>query len=495
VVIAAARPHLAIFLIVLLGAGLRTAAFASDRSLWLDEAMLALNVVGRSPARLLEPLDRNQGAPVGFLLATKLGVECFGPTERALRLVPFLASLAGLVAFGFAAFRLLPRPSARLALLLFAVSPFVVSYAAECKQYSSDAAIAAGLLAVSAPLFTGGAGIGRWIALGLGGAVAVWCSHPALFVLAGLGMALIAHAVEAKDRARIVGTLAVGAVWPLGFAGVYAVSLCDMGSNGYLLDYWAGHFPPRSGDSAAWLVDHAFEFFRTPGGWGGRLIPASGLAAVLAFLGALAWYREARWPLFAILLPALVVLIASAAHLYPFAGRLLLFLVPAATLLVARGTQVAVGALRERIGWPSYVVPVLLVAASLHEAVVQIRTPSRAEEIRLVLDRVKQAWQTGDRLYVYGGAGDAGAGPAFEFYAPRYGFPAESVIRGEIHRDDPSQYRGEIAKLAPGRIWVLFAHRHRDEETWIRAAFDGIGVRSTVYEAPGAAAYLYRVRE
>ena len=31
--------------ILLLGTGLRTAAFVSDRSLWIDEAMVALNIV------------------------------------------------------------------------------------------------------------------------------------------------------------------------------------------------------------------------------------------------------------------------------------------------------------------------------------------------------------------------------------------------------------------------------------------------------------------
>ncbi len=492
--IPAARPHIALILaIVLLGAALRTAAFTSDRSLWIDEAMIALNVVGRSPARLLEPLDRNQGAPVGFLLATKLSVECFGPTERALRLVPFLASLAGLIAFGGAAFRLLPRPSAHFAFLLFAVSPYAVSYASECKQYSSDAAIAAGLLAAAAPFFSGGVRAGRWIALGAGGAVAVWCSHPALFVLAGLGVALFGRAIAAKDRARSAGMLAVGAVWLLSFAGVYLVSLRDMGSNDYLLDYWAGHFPPRSPELILWLIEHAFDLFRNPGGWGGRLVPATGLAAVLAFLGAAVWFREARWPLLAVVLPALFGLIASAVHKYPFAGRLLLFLVPPATLLVARGAMAVAGALRERVGWIACIVPAVLAVAALHEAAVQIRTPSRAEEIRIVLDRVKEEWRPGDRIYVYGGSGDAGAGPAFDFYSPRYDFPPESVIRGEIHRDDPSQYRGEIAKLPPGRVWVLVSHRHRDEETWLRAAFDGRGARVAHHEAPGAAAYLYRV--
>ena len=150
-------------------------------------------------------------------------------------------------------------------------------------------------------------------------------------------------------------------------------------------------------------------------------------------------------------------------------------------------------ALRARIGWSACLVPVVLVAAALHEAVVQIRSPSRAEEIRVVLDHVKANWQPGDRLYIYGGSGDAGAGPAFDFYSPRYDFPTESILRGGIHRDDPSQYRTEIEKLSPGRVWILISHRHRDEETWIRAAFDGVGSRLGQRDAPGAAAYLYRV--
>ena len=336
--IAAARPHFALVIAVfLLGAALRTAAFASERCLWIDESMVALNVIGRSPIQLLEPLDHNQGAPVGFLLASKLAVVCFGPNERALRLVPFLASLAGLAAFGSAAYGLLPRLSARLALLLFALSPFLVNYAAECKQYSSDAAFSAALLVLAVPLFAGGAGIGRWLALGCTGAISVWCSHPALFALAGLGMALFAQAAVSRDRPRLVGLLGLGGIWILSFAGVYWVNLRHLGSNDYLLDYWTGHFPPRSPDLAVWLADHYFDLFRHPGGWGGcdRAIPASGVASLLAIAGSAAWYRAARWTLFAAALPALVALLAAAAHKYPFAGRLLLFLVPVATLLVA----------------------------------------------------------------------------------------------------------------------------------------------------------------
>src|SRR6185437_16604824 len=50
----------AIAVIAFLGIALRGAAWLNDRNLWIDESMLSLNLIERSPARLLEPLDWNQ---------------------------------------------------------------------------------------------------------------------------------------------------------------------------------------------------------------------------------------------------------------------------------------------------------------------------------------------------------------------------------------------------------------------------------------------------
>src|SRR5262245_48788213 len=167
--------------LVLVGGGMRLAALLADRCLWLDECMLALNLVNRAPRELLNPLDYNQGAPVGFLLAVKAVISLFGVAEWSLRLVPFAASVAGLFGFAWMARRLLSANAALLATALLAFSPQLVSYAGECKQYASDAAIAIGLLAVALSLLEGKTGFVRWFALATAGAVAVWCSHPATF--------------------------------------------------------------------------------------------------------------------------------------------------------------------------------------------------------------------------------------------------------------------------------------------------------------------------
>ena len=484
--------------ILVLGAGLRTASFAYERSLWIDEAMVALNIVERSPARLFEPLDRNQGAPVGFLLATKASVTLFGPTERALRLPAFLGSLIGLIAIGLATYRLLPRSAAHLAFGLFAVSPHLVGYAAECKQYSTDAGFAAVLLAIAAPFFSGSVGSGRWFAFAGVGALSVWCSHPALFVLAGLGLALLSRASIRRDRTRILGLIALGGSWLLSFAAVYAVNLRHLGHNDYLIRYWTGHFAPRPTalNGAIWYVDHALQFVHEPFGLTGDSRIAEGALGFVGLAGVLAMGRQSGRTqtstpglLLAFALTLALTLLASGVRLYPFAGRLLLFLIPMASFMWGAGAcwlGSQLGRWGIALGWLILVWPLIQSAYGIHE-------PRRAEEIRPLLNRIHTDWSPGDRIYVYGGSGDAGAGPAFDFYSLQYDFPPGCVVRGGIHRDDPSKYSDEVSKLPSGRTWVLFTHRYRDEESMILAAFAERGPVDSVMEVPGGSLHRFQL--
>ncbi len=61
--------------VLILGLGLRLAQYATGRSLWLDEALLALNIIHRPIGGLFRVLDYHQGAPLGFLLLEKTGDE------------------------------------------------------------------------------------------------------------------------------------------------------------------------------------------------------------------------------------------------------------------------------------------------------------------------------------------------------------------------------------------------------------------------------------
>ena len=325
-------------------------------------------------------------------------------------------------------------------------------------------------------------------ALAVAGAVAVWCSHPATFVLGGIGTALLLRALVARDRRNFVAAALTVACWLVSFGACYLISLKQLGGNKYLTDYWVDHFmplPPTKVGDLTWLADHLIALFTTPGGFGGTAVPLGGFAAVLALVGLREFARE-RWPVaVALVRPVGFLLLASGLHKYPFAGRLLLFLIPFAVLLVSRGGWALYDAVREKNRFAALALLGVLVVATGWQTLDVIRRPLRNEQLAPVLEQMRREVRPDDRVYVY-----YSAVPAFTFYTRDRQLLAKAVTFGTEHRDDPAGYRAELAQFH-GRVWVIFSHPHGDEETMIRAMLDARGKFERESKFPGAAAWLY----
>jgi hypothetical protein len=473
----AVLPTVLVVACVVAGFGLRTFCYARNQSLWIDEAFLALNVVHRTVPELAEPLDLNQGAPLGYLLVCKYAVKALGAGELALRLPSFLAALAGFAVFIPLAYRALPLAAARVAVCLFALSPYLIAYSAEFKQYELDATVAIVLTAVGLPVWRNQAGP-RWlVGFAAAGAVAVWVSHPAAFVLGGVGLAALADAAVRRDRAALLARLGVVASWLVSFGLCYVLFLRKLGTNEFLLEYWAGKFmpfPPTSPGDLAWVVDHFLKLFEKPGGLTSAEFATGGLAAVGFLLAALVLARRDWRLLVALAGPLLLALAASAVHKYPFAGRLLLYAVPAMLLMVAYGAALIAERLDDVARWGAVVTLAVLFVSPVAECRWLLKVQPHAEDAREAIAYVHTNWKPGDKLYVY-----YGAVPAFAYYQPRYPLPADAVILGSENRDeDQRKFQVEIAPLdEKPRVWVILAHRQTQEETAIQAYLDAMGRR------------------
>src|SRR5689334_7077105 len=137
---------LALFLVAA-GIALRGYQYASNQSFWLDETALARNIIGLPLRDLVtRPLYFDQVSPRGFLLVEKLVTMALGSSELALRLFPFVCSIAGVLLFWRLAERVLTGCAVPFALLVYAIGIPLVRYAAEVKQDGGDAAITSGLL-------------------------------------------------------------------------------------------------------------------------------------------------------------------------------------------------------------------------------------------------------------------------------------------------------------------------------------------------------------
>ena len=483
--------RVAIGVLLTLGFVLRLRQYLTGRSLWMDEAMLALNIVDRDFAGLFQPLDYDQGAPIGFLLVQKVLNLLFGEHEFVLRLFPFVAGVVALVLF----YLLLRRTTSRVGLLtglaLFALGPELIYYSSEVKQYIVDVGVTITLLLLGIPLLERRAEKRAYLYLGLAGVISLWFSHPALFVLAGLGVGLIIQALEKRNRSRMSTVLILGLIWLANLGLLYLVSLRGLSQNTFLQEYWGENFmpiPPWSDWNWFGTVFSGLMHNQV-----GIYAPA-GLVLVLVVLGFGPLFRKHKTYAFVLLTVFILSLIASALRLYPLGGRLSLFLVPLMIILIGQSIEALQNFIRapHRLGGVlAILVGFYILYAPADEALYNFINPKYFEHIRPSMAMLSENWQAGDALFV-----SNGAVPAFRFYADRYGLG--NVTYQTSQAADYSKPENIVSHLGAldgnSRVWVLITHVYKtddfNEKDFVLSTLDAIGEHKREFRSPGTSVYL-----
>ncbi len=474
-----------------LGALFRVRQFAAGRSLWLDEAMLAINITDRSFGELMGPLEYGQVAPPGFLTTEKIAVDVFGRADWALRLFPFLAALGALPLMYRVAKQYNTDSGTILPLAFFTLSTSLTYYASEVKQYSIEVLVALVLLWAAHPCLDPDSRLRDFVLLGLLGCVSLVLSIPALFTLAGIGLGVgLAVIATRRKWPELILTLSM---WAIVLAVMYMVSLRRFATDASLAEYWHTSFvtPSLSGITSA-LAGLLADPLGLP------LVPVSG--AVL-FVGCLSMMQRRREYAVVLIGPTVLTLAAALFGKYPFRGRLLLFLLPSILLLIGDGLErlrVLFQRLTPTVGrlvWMALVL--LMISDPVLAAADLFLQPILREHIVPVMQYVSERKQAGDAVYVY-----YGAVPAFRFYAPRIGFSEHDYVRGVAARDDPQRYLADVenvrATRETGRLWLVFAHNCPwcavNEQAFFLDYLERTGRKADEFLGVGAEAYLYESR-
>jgi hypothetical protein len=173
-----------------------------------------------------------------------------------------------------------------------------------------------------------------------------------------------------------------------------------------------------------------------------------------------------------IILPAVMVLAASALKQYPFGGRPTLFVVPLALLLVTAGAQ-SLGAMAGRSA--ATFAPLLLVPFALVQ-MATVPPTFQPEHLRPGLEYLSRRVQPDDTIWVY-----YGAGQAYEYYARRFPIPASAML-GTCDRTDPrANLRQVDAARGRDRVWIVLTHIDRGERRALLGYLDTIGTRLDTY--------------
>ena len=417
--------------LLVVGITLRVLQYLANRSIYRDEAALALNLRWRTWGDLLSPLDFAQASPPGHLFLLKGLVSLLGDHEYVLRFPSLIAGIATVVIFFKLAQRCLPPLGAALAVAFLALSPAAVHWSADAKQYS------AGLLSTALILFLVVGNTSARVLL-LAGLLS-WFSEGAVFVLAGVGVALF---LRRDPRAAAVVT-----GWALLAGASVAFGLWT--TNGevreYLQDFWQASFI-QYGTLDETLTSFLILPLQAIGYPMGFAFPE--MFAALLTIGWGGWYLRHRSLSGLLVAPIALTMAAAALGQYPFGGsgfggRTILFLVPIGYLLLAGGT---IAALRWKL--PVGVVLAVLLLSCLSPPMKSL--PHGIDNQRgLILYAVERA-NPGDRVYV-----DFFSTQVLEYYRPRWNFPSVVFIPGGCTPGAWPLSRGDLHLLQGGRVWIV----------------------------------------
>ncbi len=413
---AAMRGRRALWIVVALALAARVVRYAVDFPIWGDEAFVACSLLARDRHGLLQPLEFEMVVPLGWLLPTGWLVQHFGGETLVLRLPALLAGIAALLLFAGVARRLLPRVTALAAIAWFGGSYYLIRHGAEVKPYAFD--LLAGVLLYDAALRVARDERRAWLRFALIGAVAVWCSYPAIFVAAGCGVVL---AMRARRERRMAALLA-GATILTSFAVMYfAFGHAQQWSEERIADarHWADAFLPLS---APWrwpwwlLRELTGNMLAYPNGG-----PNFGSSAtfLLVVAGAVAWWRRGRRvPLLLLLAPLLPMLVASALRKYPFGGsaRITLHLAVPICLLAASGVVAITARWRGARGavTAGRIATLALALFALGSAVRDVLQPYKTAQdrnSRAAFQWFSEQLAPGDRIAVFGAYAENTVGP------------------------------------------------------------------------------------
>lgn len=408
---------IALALVVLLGIAARVNGLLV--SFWMDEAWVANSLIEPTWTGVFYYPHWLQTSPPGFLALAASTVAIFGDSHVAFRLLPLLSGVLGLGLVVWMSRRLSPA-FGLLAVLLVALSPTAIDYSRMLKQYSTDLAVAALLLAMTWR-YVDRPSRARFAALAVTLAAGMACAYGVVFAACGvltvtspLFELLHGRRPVARDVRRWLALIAImGSVLAIEYAWFYLPN-----NSPELRHFWqVVSINRRDSDVAQVLFRNLVILARhTPLPTSlyavGILIGAAGIAAG-AGLGLLDAGRRRMTSIVLCLgaLPTFALIVANWLDFYPSFERTSLFLLPGLALLTGYCAQVlyeattawgrghaALAPLRYAVAALCLVAGVTMAAAGARQGLAPV-TPR--EEYAASVRYLRERSEAGDLIFVH----------------------------------------------------------------------------------------------
>lgn len=435
------------YLIIFIGAFLAIYQFIFNRSLWLDEACLALNIISKDFIGLTRPLDYNQVAPIGFLFIERISVLILGKNELALRIFPLISFLTSIPFFYLLSNKLVKNNViALISTSIFSITLSLLSYSSEVKQYSIDVLFAIIILYYSLTLqLNKNKSLFIYAIIG---SIAVWFSSVSIIILFVAGVYFLHFEGYQNKNYKILFPLLF---WATSFFIYYYLFIHNHPATESMISYWEKSFLPLNPFSKDF---YSFLFRATQDIYGYLLsFGPFWFIPLLISLSAIVFMLKHRkyTLLYFCLAPIILHLLLSGFKLYPFSSRLILYITPLVILIFSIGLYHLFEFTNKKILRLPYlllILPVLIMFYPIH-----LRFPIKKEEIKNSLNYIEKNIQKDEAIYVY-----YGSYRAFDFYKETQIININNaIIVGTSHRNENHKYDHELLNLK-GKVWLLFSH-------------------------------------
>lgn len=333
--------------VLFLGLSLRFYWHFMCRSLWEDEAHIALNFMHFGYLGLMKPLENFQSAPIFFLWSVETFSKIFGNGELSLRAFPFLLSVFTLPVFYFLVKELTKeRLTALIAFFIFSINWSFIYYSSEVKSYTIDVSayiILTYLLLSSHPKIQNS----RKELLILAGVLFIFYSNVSFVILVCSALYMFSNwKFSGRDKFNYeIGLpksdLKIFGAWAAAFLINFFVFIYHHPYSTGMQEIWSWTFCPMnifSGDFVNFLNYRARDtifsgmLFFEDKKFFAYVIVAVIIAAFIKIFRSKQYYL-----LLFTLLPICIHLVLSMFKLYPFYFRFILYLLPPFIILFAFG--------------------------------------------------------------------------------------------------------------------------------------------------------------
>ena len=453
-------------MVVILGLCWRVGRFLMGFPMWGDEAFIVANLYTRDFAGMVQPLEHQQIAPLGFMWVELAAARVLGMSVWALRTPAFVCGLFSLLVFWRFARRRLDPYSGLLAVAIFAASYYVVRHSSEVKPYAGDLAVSLVLTCLGWAVYCRSDSIARWLGLIIVAAAGVWLSYPAVFVAGAVAMLLTALLWQQRSRKVFSGWIAYVLIFGGSFLVMYVLygkPHSEAAQDMVASNTWNRSFPPLA---QPWRLPLWFLKVHT-GNMLAYPVGGKNFGSIFTFLlvvtGIADLWRNRRGPLLLLLLgPLVLMMVAAAMEKYPYgtSARVSQHMAPAFCLLAGVGLSSALRVLLKGRGLMRglYAATTVMAAIAVVVLVTDIARPWKKFSDRANLEamRVLAGWTAaGDQWVIFNAIETVPYAPDIHLWGG-----SAARFRYYVRRFGPANVRwappvGDVLRQDAERIWLI----------------------------------------